>query len=70
MKFNQREIAEIYGYKWEDIKSESKRDDLRDKLEKLNRTVNLEHFNNCFLDLKNQENFKRVIKKKLAWLGL
>ena len=68
MKFNQGEIAVIYGYKWEDI-NESKRAYLRGKLNTLNNTYILQNFYGS-LDLQNQKNFKTVVKKKLDWLGL
>lgn len=66
MKFNQGEIAEIYGYKWEDI-NEGKRAYLRGKLKGLNDATDLKNFYGN-LDLRNQKNFKRVVKKKLGWL--
>ena len=67
MKFNQGEIAKIYGMMWETT-SESKKDYLRSKLDRLNNIGNLEHFYST-LDLENQRNFKQVLNQKLAFLG-
>ena len=70
MKFNQGDIAEIYGYDWATLvadKEEGKIGYLRGKLDNLNKVSDLQSFAG-YLDKENLKNFKRVLKTKLEGL--
>ena len=70
MKFNQGEIAEIYGYDLAELvtaNDEGKLAYLRGKLYKLNNALDLRNFVG-YLDKRNQQNFKRVFEAKTAWI--
>ena len=70
MKFNQGDIAEIYGYEWAKLitsNDEGKIAYLRGKLDKLNSVRDLQDFA-CYLDIENLKNFKAVLKTKLEGL--
>ena len=69
MKFTQGEIAEIYGFNWEQLveeKDEGRMAYLRGKLDRLNNMSDIKYFGGD-LDLRNQKNFKRVVRRKLEW---
>ena len=70
MKFTKEEIAEIYGDNMAELEAQNNSSHigyLMGKLERLNNASSLEGFAGN-LDLRNQKNFAKVIRRKLAWL--